>query len=130
MTEKRNLSILIVDHVKAMRDILKSVLEQLGFKDITEAEGGKRAIQLLREKQFDLIITDLNMPDMTGLSLLNIIKADNTLKEIPVIIVTAQSGKEYIGESIRVGASNYILRPYTPESMQDKINTTVRSISA
>lgn len=123
MDEKRNLNVLVVDHVKALRDILKSLLEQLGLKDITEAEEGKRAIQLLKKKHFDFVIADLNMPDMTGTSLLKIIRADDALKEIPVIIATAQSCKEYIGESIRAGASDYVLRPYTLESLRKKLNT-------
>lgn len=127
MAKERNTAILIVDSTKVVRDILKGTLKQLGFKDMDEAENGKRALQMLREEDFDLVIADLRMPDMTGLDLLKEIKGDPALKHIPVVILTSEAKKEYILESIRSGASDYILKPFTLEDMRKRLGAVVKS---
>lgn len=126
MAKERNTAILIVDSIKVVRDLLKGTLKQLGFKDMDEAENGKRALQMLREEDFDLVVTDLRMPDMTGLDLLKEIKGDPALKHIPVVILTSEAKKEYILESIRSGASDYILKPFTLEDMRKRLSAVVK----
>ena len=127
MTKERDTKILIIDGVTVARDLLKGALKQLGFKKITEAENGKRALQILREEDpFDLVITDLQILDMTGLNVLKAIKTDDTLKSTPVVILSSEAKKEYILEAIKTGASDYILRPYTLESMRKKLSTILK----
>lgn len=124
MTKEQDTRILIIDSVNVARDLLKGTLKQLGFKKITDAENGKRALQILREDDpFDLVITDLRISDMTGIDVLKEIKKDDTLKNTPVVILTSEAKKEYILEAIKTGARDYVLRPYTLESMRKKLNT-------
>lgn len=125
MAEEKDARILIVDNVKIGRDLLKGALKQLGFKKIDEAENGRRAIQTLREDHFHLVMTDLKISDMTGLDLLKEIKADETLRHIPVVILTSEAKKEYIVQAIKGGASDHILKPYTLESMRKKLYKTL-----
>ena len=114
--------ILVVDDFATMRRIVKSILRQIGFVNIDEAEDGEMALTMLRHKPHDFVVTDWNMPNMSGLELLKTIRSTNNLKHIPVLMVTAEALKENIIEAIKAGATNYIVKPFTVETMQEKIN--------
>ena len=105
-----------------MRRIEKNTLEKLGYSDITEAENGEDAIgKLMMKGPFELVLMDWNMPTMTGIDALKKIKADPALKATPVIMVTSESEKTKIMEAIQAGAANYVVKPFQPETLQEKI---------
>ena len=115
------MKILVVDDMSTMRRIIKNALQQIGFSNVDEAEDGKGALQKLRNDQFNLVISDWNMPVMNGLELLKEIRGDSNLKDTPILMVTAESKKENILEAIQSGASNYIVKPFTAQTLQEKI---------
>ena len=116
-----NLKILIVDDFSTMRRIIKNLLRQLGFTNVQEANDGATAWPKIQSEPFDLIVTDWNMPKMSGLELLKAIKSDESLKDIPVLMVTAEALKENIIEAVKAGVSNYIVKPFTAETLQEKL---------
>jgi two-component system chemotaxis response regulator CheY len=113
--------ILVVDDFSTMRRILKNILKQIGYTDIDEAEDGNGALAKLRQDQYDLMVSDWNMPNMTGLDLLKAIRTDSALSGIPVLIVTAEAKKEDVVEAIKAGVNNYIVKPFTAEALREKI---------
>ncbi len=113
--------ILVVDDFPTMRRIIKNLLKQLGFQHIGEAENGVHALSYMKENTVDFVITDWNMPKMTGIDLLKSIRSDANFKSIPVLMVTAESEKENIVEAIQAGVSNYVVKPFTAETLKDKI---------
>ncbi len=113
--------ILVVDDFSTMRRILKNILKQIGFTNISEADNGTTALEELKKKKFDLIISDWNMPQMTGLDLLKTIRADDTLKDIPVLMVTAEAQKQNVIEAVKAGVTNYVVKPFTADSISEKI---------
>lgn len=117
-----DLKILIVDDMSTMRRILKNALRQLGYRNIEEAENGQLAFSKVRETPLDLIITDWNMPTMDGLGLLKAVRDDPNYKAIPVLMVTAQAEQKYVLEAIRAGATNYIVKPFTADTLKTKID--------
>ncbi len=116
-----NIRILVVDDMATMRRIIKGLLEQLGFKNIDEAEDGKVALQKLKSQKYDFVITDWNMPNMTGLELVQEIRKDPELKSMPVLMVTAEAKKENVLLAIKAGVNNYIVKPFTAEVLKEKI---------
>jgi two-component system chemotaxis response regulator CheY len=120
MTDK-NIKILIVDDFATLRMSLKSVLEQLGYPEMDEAKDGQEAIDKLKEKDYDLIISDIVMPVMNGFELLDYVKKDDNLKNIPVIFITAEAEREKIVESIKAGLDAYITKPFSISTLQQKI---------
>jgi two-component system chemotaxis response regulator CheY len=116
-----NMKVLVVDDFATMRRIVKGVLKQLGFSDIIEAENGSSALDELKREKVGLIVSDWNMPKMTGLELLKALKEDETLKSIPFIMVTAEGQKENVLEAVKAGVSNYIVKPFTPETFNEKL---------
>lgn len=122
MPADKNMRILVVDDFNTMRRIVKNILKQLGFENIGEAENGQEALEVLKKEKFDFVITDWNMPVMTGLDLLKAIKADAALKDIPVMMVTAEAQQQNIVEAVKSGAGNYIVKPFTAEVLEEKIN--------
>lgn len=114
--------ILLVDDSSTMRRIQKNTLEKLGHTDIVEAGDGADALRRLSEGKFDLILMDWNMPNLNGIEALRKIKADPALKSTPVIMVTSESEKTRIVEAIQAGAANYVVKPFNPETLQDKIH--------
>ncbi|MEW5948057.1 MAG: chemotaxis response regulator CheY [Thermodesulfobacteriota bacterium] len=122
MPADKNMRILVVDDFNTMRRIVKNILKQLGFENVGEAENGQEALEVLKKEKFDFIITDWNMPVMTGLDLLKAIKADAALKDLPVMMVTAEAQQQNIVEAVKNGASNYIVKPFTAEVLEEKIN--------
>ncbi len=117
----RDIKILVVDDMATMRRIIKGLLEQLGFKNIDEAEDGKVALQKLKTGKYDFVVTDWNMPNMTGLELVQEIRRDPELKHLPVLMVTAEAKKENVLLAIKAGVNNYIVKPFTAEVLKEKI---------
>lgn len=116
-----NMNVLIVDDFATMRRILKNILRQIGFTNIREAEDGKAALTELKKEQFNLILCDWNMPEMSGLELLQKIKSENGLKDIPFVMVTAEAKKDSIIEAVKTGVSSYIVKPFTAETIGEKL---------
>ena len=121
MTDK-NIKILIVDDFATLRMSLKGILEQLGYSEIDEAEDGQEAVAKLKEKDYNLIISDIDMPVMNGFELLNYVRKDDNLKDIPVIYITAEAEREKIVESIKAGLDAYITKPFSISTLQQKID--------
>jgi two-component system chemotaxis response regulator CheY len=117
-----NMKILVVDDMSTMRRIVKNIMKQLGFANVEEAENGQDALDKLNAGAFGFVISDWNMPVMTGIQLLRAIRADDKLKTIPVLMVTAEAQKENLVEAIQAGVSNYIVKPFTAEVLQEKMN--------
>lgn len=117
-----NMKILVVDDMSTMRRIIKNIMKQLGFANVEEAENGHEALEKLRAESFGFVISDWNMPVMTGIDLLRAIRADDKLKAIPVLMVTAEAQKENLVAAIQAGVSNYIVKPFTVEVLQEKMN--------
>ena len=114
--------VLVVDDFATMRKIVRNVLKQINLENSTEAENGKQALDLLKKEEIDLIISDWNMPEMTGMEFLRACKADPKLRHIPFIMVTAEAHKESVLEAIKAGVDNYITKPFTSDKLQDAIN--------
>ncbi len=116
-----NMKVLIVDDFATMRRILRNILKQIGFKNMIEADNGKNALKELKKEKVDLIMCDWNMPEMPGIDLLKNIKADDELKDIPFVMVTAEAQKDNIVEAVKAGVSNYIIKPFTAETINEKL---------
>jgi len=116
-----NMKIMVVDDMSTMRRIVKNILKQIGFSNVDEAENGQEALDKLKADTFGFIVSDWNMPVMTGIDMLRAIRADEALKHIPVLMVTAEAKKENIVEAVQAGVSNYIVKPFTAESLQEKM---------
>ncbi|MEA3359341.1 MAG: chemotaxis response regulator CheY [Thermodesulfobacteriota bacterium] len=116
-----NMKVLIVDDFATMRRIVKNILRQLGFTDISEADDGKTALQALKKEKFDLILSDWNMPEMPGIELLKAVRSDDELKDIPFLMVTAEADKGNIVEAVKLGVSNYVVKPFTAETISEKL---------
>lgn len=116
-----NMKVLIVDDFATMRRILKNILKQVGLKNISEAENGKEALKELKKEKFDLVLCDWNMPEMPGIELLNQVRSDSDLKDIPFVMVTAEAKKENIIEAVKAGVSSYIVKPFTAETVSEKL---------
>ncbi len=117
-----NMKILVVDDMSTMRRIVKNILKQLGFNNLEEAENGQEALTKLKADTYGFVVSDWNMPVMMGIDMLRAIRADDKLKKIPVLMVTAEAQKENLMEAVQAGVSNYVVKPFTAETMQDKIN--------
>ncbi len=113
---------LVVDDFSTMRRIVRNLLKELGFTNVDEAEDGVIALQKLKGGDFDFVVTDWNMPNMTGIELLRAIRADASLKALPVLMITAEAKKENIIEAAQAGASGYIVKPFTAGTMSEKLN--------
>ena len=122
MNLDKNMKILVVDDFSTMRRIVKNILRQLNFVNIIESDDGSTALEVLQREKIDLVISDWNMPKMTGLELLKVLKADDALKHIPFLLVTAEAQQENIIEAVKSGVSNYIVKPFTAETLSQKIN--------
>ncbi len=121
MSVDKNMRILIVEDYKTMLRILRNLLNQLGFKNIDEATDGSEAWQKLQDASFDLIIADWNMEPMTGFQLLKQVRADDKLKKLPFIMVTAESKTENVIAAKQAGVSNYIVKPFSTETLKAKL---------
>jgi two-component system chemotaxis response regulator CheY len=117
-----NMKVLVVDDFATMRRILRNILKQIGFKNIIEADDGKSALKDLKKEKVDLILCDWNMPEMSGIELLKNVKSDDELKGIPFVMVTAEAQKDNIVDAVKAGVSNYIVKPFTAETITEKLN--------
>jgi two-component system chemotaxis response regulator CheY len=115
------MDVLVVDDFATMRRILKNILRQIGFTNISEADDGKDALTMLKKKKFDLILCDWNMPEMPGIELLRKVRADDGLKDIPFVMITAEAKKENILAAVQAGVSNYVVKPFTAETINEKL---------
>ena len=116
-----NMKVLVVDDFATMRRIIKNVLRQIGFTDITEADDGKTAIRQLEAEKYDLVLSDWNMPGMSGLELLNEIRSNPELKNLPFVMITAEAKKENIIEAVKAGVTSYVVKPFTAETVGEKL---------
>ncbi len=117
-----NMKFLIVDDFSTMRRIVRNLLKELGFTNVDEAEDGVVALQKLRGDPFDFVVSDWNMPNMSGIDLLKAIRADAALKHLPVLMVTAEAKKENIIAAAMAGASGYVVKPFTAATLDEKLN--------
>jgi two-component system chemotaxis response regulator CheY len=124
MALDKNMNILVVDDFSTMRRIITNVLRQLGFDNISEAEDGAKALHILEGETFDFVITDWNMPEMSGLDLIKAIRASDNeqLKAVPVLMVTAEALQDNIIAAAKAGVNNYIIKPFDAQTLGDKIN--------
>lgn len=119
--------ILVVDDFATMRRIIKNLLHDLGFDNITEADNGVNALNTLKNQRIDFMILDWSMPEMDGLTLLKKVRADENLKNLPILMVTAEARKEMIIEAAKAGVNGYIVKPFTANTLQEKINQVFES---
>ncbi|WP_196137342.1 chemotaxis response regulator CheY [Aliikangiella sp. G2MR2-5] len=117
----KNMKILVVDDFSTMRRIIKNLLRDLGFTNTHEADDGNTALPMLQTGNFDFLITDWNMPGMQGIDLLKAVRADEKLKSIPVLMVTAESKREQIIEAAQAGVNGYIVKPFTAATLNEKL---------
>jgi len=116
------MKVLAVDDFPTMRRIVKTLLRQLGYNNVAEAEDGQVALAKLKQEKFDLVLLDWNMPRMTGLELLKAIRADDNLQNTPVVMITAEGRKEDVLEAVKAGVNNFIVKPFTAETLEEKLN--------
>ena len=121
----KNMPILIVDDYKTMLRIIRNLLKQLGFNTVEEATDGSSALQKLRDRDFGLIISDWNMEPMSGLQLLKEVRKDLKLKELPFIMITAESKSENVIAAKEAGVSNYIVKPFNAATLKGKLTTVL-----
>ncbi|HEC24435.1 MAG TPA: response regulator [bacterium] len=117
-----SMKILIVDDFSTMRRIIKNILKQIGFANIDEAENGEIALSKIIDGDYDFVISDWNMPEMSGIELLKKVRTSETVKDLPFLMVTAESKKENVIEAVKAGVNNYIVKPFTAEVLQEKIS--------
>ena len=117
----KNLKFLVVDDFSTMRRIVRNLLKELGYTNVDEAEDGVVALQKLQGGNFQFVVTDWNMPNMTGIELLKVVRADANLKHLPVLMITAEAKKENIIEAAQSGASGYIVKPFTAATLEEKL---------
>ena len=118
----KNMKILIVDDFSTMRRIIKNLLRDLGLNNTHEADDGNTALPMLKNGDFDFVVTDWNMPGMQGIDLLKAIRADETLRHLPVLMVTAEAKREQIIEAAQAGVNGYIVKPFTAATLKEKLD--------
>ncbi|MBI5893173.1 MAG: chemotaxis response regulator CheY [Deltaproteobacteria bacterium] len=122
--------ILVVDDFSTMRRIIRNLLKELNYLNVDEADDGTTALPKLKAEKFDFVITDWNMPNMSGLDLLKAIRADAGLKHIPVLMVTAEASSENVVLAVQAGVSNYIVKPFTAVTLKEKIDKILEKVNA
>ncbi|ADL55786.1 chemotaxis response regulator CheY [Gallionella capsiferriformans] len=120
---------LVVDDFSTMRRIIKNLLKELGFANVQEAEDGVDALKKLRADTYDFVVSDWNMPNMTGIELLREIRADTKLRHLPVLMVTAEAKRENIIEAAQAGASGYVVKPFTASTLDEKLKKIFQSLN-
>ncbi|MCH2559408.1 chemotaxis response regulator CheY [Alloalcanivorax sp. C16-1] len=118
----KGMSILVVDDFPTMRRIVRSLLKELGFTNVDEAEDGQEALTKLKGGGFDFVVSDWNMPNLDGLEMLKQIRADESMKSLPVLMVTAEAKKDNIVAAAQAGANGYIVKPFTAVTLEEKLN--------
>ena len=129
MSDSTQLKFLVVDDFSTMRRIVRGLLKEMGCNDVTEAEDGAAALQLLKAQRFDFVVSDINMPNMNGFELLKAIKADETLRHLPVLMVTAEARKEDIVLAAQSGAAGYIVKPFSKATLEEKVQRILQKMA-
>lgn len=124
-----DLKFLIVDDFSTMRRIVRGLLKEMGCNNADEAEDGSVALRMLQNAKFDFVVSDINMPNMNGFDLLKAVKADDTLKHIPVLMVTAEARKEDIVLAAQNGAAGYIVKPFTKATLEEKVQKILQKLA-
>ena len=118
----KDVKFLVVDDFSTMRRIIKNLLHDLGYPDVTEADDGQTALPLLKAGEFDFLITDWNMPGMPGLDLVKAVRADARLAKLPVLMLTAEAKRDQIIEAAQAGVNGYVIKPFTAEILKEKLD--------
>lgn len=126
----KNMRILVVDDFSTMRRIVKNLLGELGFKNIAEADDGKTALPILEKGEIDFLVTDWNMPGMPGIDLLKAVRANPELSSLPVLMVTAEAKREQIMEAAQAGVNGYVVKPFTAETLKEKVDGVFSRLGA
>ncbi len=122
LPDRTSLKFLVVDDFSTMRRIVRNLLKELGFTNVEEAEDGAVALSKLRQGGFEVVVSDWNMPNMDGLTLLQTMRADAELKSLPFLMITAETKKENIAAAVQAGASSCIAKPFTAATLQEKLD--------
>jgi two-component system chemotaxis response regulator CheY len=122
------MKVLVADDFATMRKIVRNILKQIGFDDIVEAEDGQAAVQILKNENIGLVVTDWNMPNMSGLELLQKIRTDPKTANLPVLMVTAEGLKENVVAAVKAGVNNYVVKPFTAEVLQEKLEQIFKKL--
>ena len=124
----KDVKFLVVDDFSTMRRIIKNLLHDLGYPDVTEADDGQTALPLLKAGEFDFLITDWNMPGMPGLDLGKAVRADARLAKLPVLMLTAEAKRDQIIEAAQAGVNGYVIKPFTAETLKEKLDKILSAI--
>jgi two-component system chemotaxis response regulator CheY len=129
-TPPTDMKFLIVDDFSTMRRIVRGLLKEIGYNNAEEAEDGAVALNMLKNAKFDFIVSDINMPNMNGFELLAAVKKDESLKHLPVLMVTAEARKEDIVRAAQDGAAGYIVKPFTKATLEEKVQKIMQKVMA
>ena len=130
MSNPTDLKFLIVDDFSTMRRIVRGLLKEMGCNNADEAEDGAVALHMLKANKYDFVVSDINMPNMNGFDLLKAVKAEETLKHIPVLMVTAEARKEDILLAAQSGAAGYVVKPFTKATLEEKVTKIMQKLAA
>ena len=125
-----NMKILVVDDFSTMRRIVKNLLKQAGYVNIEEAEDGAQAYEKVKEGGYGFVVSDWNMPNMDGLDLVKSIRGNPEIKDLPVLMVTAEAEKDKVIAAIQAGVNNYIVKPFTGDTLKEKMDKIIEKINA
>ncbi|MBM4285731.1 MAG: response regulator [Deltaproteobacteria bacterium] len=123
------MKVLVADDFATMRKIIRNILKQIGFEDIVEAEDGNAALQVLKSEKVGLVVTDWNMPNLSGIELLEKIRQNPQTRDLPVLMVTAEGLKENVVIAVKAGVNNYVVKPFTAETLQEKIEAIFKKLA-
>ena len=130
MSNPTDMKFLIVDDFSTMRRIVRGLLKEIGYINADEAEDGSVALNMLKSSKYDFVVSDINMPVMNGFELLSAVKADDNLKHLPVLMVTAEARKEDIVRAAKDGAAGYIVKPFTKATLEEKVQKIMQKLAA
>ena len=130
MSQQTDMKFLIVDDFSTMRRIVRGLLKEMGCNNVEEAEDGAIALQMLKTNRYDFVVSDINMPNMNGFDLLKAVKAEESLKHIPVLMVTAEARKEDILLAAQSGAAGYVVKPFTKATLEEKVTKIMQKLAA
>lgn len=130
MSNPSDLKFLVVDDFSTMRRIVRGLLKEMGCNNVEEAEDGTVALQMLKTSRYDFVVSDINMPNMNGFELLKAMKAEEKLKHIPVLMVTAEARKEDIVMAAQSGAAGYVVKPFTKATLEEKVSKILQKLAA
>lgn len=128
MIHDKKIKVLVVDDFATMRKVIRNLLKQIGYENVVEAENGQVALRILKSQKIDFIVSDWNMPTMSGLELLKAVRGDEDLNKMPFLMVTAEALKENVVEAVKAGVNNYIVKPFTAEVLEEKIKKIIESM--